>query len=203
MIEINLLEKKKPFKLPVVLGVDLNEVNIKPIVIAYILTIIVDAYVRPAIGEDVTDLKMQLESLNAETKKIKTFLNKNKSLADMLTEFGKQIEKLKDREKQVKTIIDMRTNPKNIVSAITKIIPEDMWFDSFEINSKNEVKIEGGAISYRSVGEFITKANELEFFGGSILIRNSVTKEITINSSEYRVQSYSLEGKVTSFGVLE
>jgi len=203
MIEINLLEKRKPFKLPVVLGVDLNEVNIKPIVIAYLLTIIIDAYVRPAIGGDLEVLKNQLETLNSQNRGIKSFLNKNKSLADMLLEFGKQIEKLKDREKQVKTIIDLRTNPKNIVSAITKIIPEDMWFDSFEINQKNDVKIEGGAISYRSVGEFITKANELEFFGGSILIRNSVTKEITINSSQYRVQSYTLEGKVTSYGALE
>lgn len=203
MIEINLLEKKKPFKLPVVLGIDLNEVKIKPLVLAYVIQILVDSYGSVIIGEPSQVILDEISQKNIELKKHKDFLQKNANLADLVLGFEKQIERLKERERQVKTVIDLKTNPKNIISAISKIIPEDMWLDNLSIESNGEVKFSGGSISYRSVGEFITKANELEFFGGSILIRNSVTEEETINGNTIRVQKYSLEGKIVSYGIIE
>lgn len=203
MIEINLLEKKKPFRFPIILGIDLNEVKIKPLVIAYIIQILIDSNGSMIIGEQDQAILDQINQKNQELRSHKEFLQKNANLADLVLGFEKQIDRLKEREKQVKTVIDLKTNPKNIISSISKIIPEDMWVDNLTIEGTGEIKILGGSISYRSVGEFITRANELEFFGGSILIRNSVTEEEMINGTSLRVQKYTLEGKIVSYGVIE
>lgn len=203
MIEINLLEKKKPFKFPIVLGIDLNEVKIKPLIIAYIIQILIDSNGSMIIGEQDQAILDQINQKNQELRSHKEFLQKNANLADLVLGFEKQIDRLKERERQVKTVIDLKTNPKNIISSISKIIPEDMWVDNLSIEGTGEIKILGGSISYRSVGEFITRANELEFFGGSILIRNSVTEEEMINGASVRVQKYTLEGKIVSYGVIE
>lgn len=203
MIEINLLEKKKPFRLPVILGVDLNEVKIKPIVIAYIIQIVIDLYSPDFIKSDITALEEEFQRLSNELKVHKKYLTKNENLNELIAGFEKQIEKLKRREQEVKTVIDLKTNPKNIISAFTKIIPEDMWFDSITIDGQNDIKITGGSVSYRSVGEFMQKANELEFFNSSILIRNTLSEDESVSGKTVRVQKYSLEGKIYSFGVLE
>ena len=44
MIEVNLIEKKKVSKLPVVLGVDLNNLNFKMLVLAFIVYYAPDFY---------------------------------------------------------------------------------------------------------------------------------------------------------------
>ena len=202
MIEINLLEKKKPIRLPVVVGIDLNEVSIKPLVFAYIFKLCVDWFVIPNIGSDVADLEIKQKGLQQQARKIQKALKKNKSLNKKLELFERQILKLKQREAQVEQVLKQKTNPKNIVTALSKIVPDDLWFNEITINKQQRLKIDGGAISYRSVGELISKANELEFFGGSIIIKDSQTEEEKIFGDTYRLQKFKIEGDISSYGVL-
>jgi hypothetical protein len=203
MIEINLLEKKKPMRLPVVAGVDLNEVNFKPLIFAYIVKMCVDWFVLPNIGGDISDLKIKLQGLQKQQRKLQADLKKNANLKEMLVAFDKQIAKLKRREAQVEQVLKQKTNPKNILSAVTKIVPDDLWLDILTIDSDARIYVEGGAVSYRSVGELISKANELEFFGGSIVIKDSLTEEKKVYGNTYRLQKFKIEGSIDSFGVLE
>ncbi|WP_034720378.1 PilN domain-containing protein, partial [Bacteriovorax sp. DB6_IX] len=69
----------------------------------------------------------------------------------LLTAFDQQIKKLKTRELQVEQVLKQKTNPKNILSALSKIVPEDLWFDKMSINKEKRLFLEGGAVSYRSV----------------------------------------------------
>lgn len=203
MIEINLLEKKKPLRLPVVAGVDLNEVSFKPLVAAYILKLCVDWFVVPNIGGDISDLKIKLKGLQQQQRKIQADLKKNANLKEMLAAFDKQIAKLKRREAQVEQVLKQKTNPKNILAAISKIVPDDLWLDNLSIDTSGKMFVEGGAVSYRSVGELISKANELEFFGGSIVIKDSLTEEKKVYGNTYRLQKFKIEGVIDSFGELE
>lgn len=202
MIEINLLEKKKQFRLPVVLGIDLNEVNWKPLVFAYVVQFVVTSFILPEFDFGLKEMQDKVVPLKNELRKIQRDVRKNKGLTELLAAFEEQIARLKQREKEVEAVMQLKTNPKNVLSGITKIIPEDLWLDKLTIGSDKKIYMEGAAISYKSVGEFIIKSNELEFFNSTITIKDSTTEETKLYGTSYRLQKFKLEGAVSSFGVL-
>lgn len=203
MIEINLLEKKKPIRLPVVAGIDLNNMSWKPLILAYIVKICVDTFVIPEIGSNIDQLERESAALSKRQRALQTQIKKDRNVKELLTAFDQQIKKLKTRELQVEQVLKQKTNPKNILSALSKIVPEDLWFDKMSINKDKRLFLEGGAVSYRSVGELISKSNELEFFNGAIVIKDSITEEKKHFGQTYRLQKFSIEGDIQSFGVFE
>ena len=168
MIELNLLEKKEPIKLPVVMGIDLNELNLIMLVVAMIVWYVPQMFLEGYIQDEVTTISQDLEAINNKNVKLTEEIGENAKIKDILKAYQNQVEKLKARSSQVDEILKIRTNPKKILEKIARSIPDDVWFNDLKITPENEVFINGGSYNSRSLGEFITIINDSPYFAGSI-----------------------------------
>ncbi len=199
MIELNLLEKKVPFKLPVVLGLDLGALNFKMIGFAIIIYYVPPIFVHIHFAEK---LKLEEEALvrvSSENTKITQQIGKNINIKAQLDAYNKQVERLKARSLQVDEILKIRTNPKKVLEKIARSIPEDLWFDQLKIGENKEVYVAGGAYTPRSIGEFITIINDSPFFGNSITPIKQENKQDTIDGVLTSYEVFELKGKIKNY----
>ncbi|MGI4991368.1 PilN domain-containing protein [Halobacteriovorax sp. GFR7] len=209
MIEINLLEKKKPIELPVILGVDLNKVNKKSLVIAYAMYYAMTSYLVPNFKNQNKDIQDQIVQQRATYNKIKKDVDSYGSLTEVMDAFTKRIEELKSREALVAQVMSKKSNPYKVLRGLSSSLNDDIWFNTLTIDDKKVIKIEGESISFSSVGDFINNVKELEYF----IPRNGFSSE-TFGMKELKeiqdqlygenvtLQSFSIEGKVQSYGDL-
>ena len=76
MIKINLIEQKKPFKMPIILGVDLSTVNLRLILAAVIVSYLPGIFLYPDWDEKVVLVEKKIKTLNIKLRKVrrKSFL---------------------------------------------------------------------------------------------------------------------------------
>lgn len=201
MIELNLLEKKKGFKAPVVLGVDLAKLPWIPMIISYALATYPIEYIKEEFESEQTLKSKEVNIFRGKLNKLKAELRKNKGIKDQLGAFNKQIERLKKRSDQVDKIIQQRTNPRYILEKIARSTPDDLWFNELIITDKFEITIKGGAESYTSIGDFIVDVNESPFFGRTLQLKDSKTEELPPASNGYvgRQETFIITGQVKVF----
>jgi Tfp pilus assembly protein PilN len=199
LIEINLLEQKKPFKLPTILGVDISTLNFKMIFIALLLLKVPDWFLIEQWAAERKEIEGQVASLRIRYKKIKKELNKNKGKKELLKVFNTQIKKLQRRTLQVDKIIKSRTNPRRVLEKMARIVPEDVWFTSLVISEKDEFSVDGLALSYKSIGNLITLTKESSYFGKNITLGETTTKMIPVGSKEVRVEKFKIKGVVENY----
>ena len=200
MIEINLLNKKKGIELPVVLGIDLNQVNWKLLIIAYVLTYTPGWFLTPEFEKKIQLIDTEIKVLQKKLKKAKKEAGKNTNVEEQLLAFNRQIQKLKKRSSQVEKIIQEKTNPRKLLERIARDVPSDMWFEDIIISSQNTVEINGASESYKSIGDFIISANESQFFGKSLILTSSNTKtENMPNGIERRVEKFNIKGNIRAY----
>ncbi len=197
MIELNLLEKKEPMRLPVVLGVDLNELNLFMIGVAMVVWFVPQMILDSYIETTTQTIDAEIAELRESTNKAKEELAKHGSIKDKLKLYQDQVEKLKERSLQVDEILKGRTNPKKVLEKIARSIPEDVWLNDLKINGDGDVNISGGTTSSRSLGEFITIINDSPFFAGSITPTKQENKEDALNGNSY--DYFELKGKIKSY----
>ncbi len=196
MIEINLLEKKKAFKAPVVLGVDTAKLPWRMIVVASLLAKFPVDYYREYTLELEAAKQNEVKALNTELSKLRVELRKNKGIKEQLEAFNKQIERLKERSAQVDKIIKLKTNPKHLLEKMARSAPEDLWFNELILDGNDKITIKGGADSYTSIGEFILNVNDSPIFGGSLQLKDSKTEEETKDGISFREENFVIEGEV-------
>ena len=199
MIELNLLEKKEPLKLPTVLGVDLNAINLKMVGIAMIIYYIPGMFLENSLNDKFTEAEAQLASLNTENAKIKAEIGKDTNIKSQLEAYKIQESKLRSRSAQVEEILKNRTNPKKILEKIARSIPEDLWFNELVINEKNEITISGASFSSRAIGEFISAVNDSPYFGGTITPSKQENKTDLIDGVQTTFEVFELKGKVVNY----
>jgi len=151
MIELNLLEKKRPLRLPVVLGVDLNDLNFKMIGIALFIYYVPDIFIHTYFEDQINGQQEIVNQLNEQNLKLKKEIGKNANIKSQLDAYNKQVDKLKSRSTQVDEILKIRTNPKKILEKIARSIPEDLWIDSLKITDTKDIVIQGGSYTPRSL----------------------------------------------------
>lgn len=198
MIEINLVEKKKKFKAPVVLGMDLGKLPWKGIIVTYLIATFPHGYIQEYFDAELKKDEEEITKLNQEFRKLRSELVKNGNIKEQLDAFNKQIEKLKTRSEQVNKIIKAKTNPRFILEKMARTTPEDMWFNRLSIDDENKIAIEGASDSYTSIGDFIVNLNESPFFGRSLQLTDSKTEEEQAAGSTIseRKEVFKIEGKV-------
>lgn len=199
MIELNLLEKKQPLRLPVVLGVDLNNLNFKMIGFALFIYYVPEIFIHSYFEEKVTTETEILNATNVENEKLAKEIGKNANVKSQLDAYNKQVDKLKNRSGQVDEILKIRTNPKKILEKIARNIPEDLWFNQLKINENKDIFISGGAYTSRSIGEFITVINDSPFFGNSLTPIKQENKEENIDGVSSNYESFELKGKIKNY----
>ena len=188
MIKINLIEQKKPFKMPVVLGVDLSTINIRLIVAAVIVSYLPGIFLYPDWEEKKILNENKIKSLNIRLRKIKRKIRKNSKAKLELEAFNLQVEKLKQRRNYVTQIVNLRSNPKKL-----------LWFEYLKISSDKKIIISGSAFSYKDIGDFIISANDSQFFGKTLSLTDSETKKENIQGSLINLEKYKIEGQVQNF----
>ncbi len=203
MIEINLLEQKKPFKLPVIMGVDLAAINYKGILIAILITYLPDWFLYPAWEEELQAISKEKEVLNEKLQKLEADVRGNDAVKKQLELFNNQIAKLKERSTQVEQIIKQRTNPNKILERVARNIPEDMWLTELAVDGERKVSIQGMSTSYKSIGNFIILLNESLFFGKSLTLSDSKTEEDKDEGQGKRIEIFTIQGRVESYDPLQ
>lgn len=199
MIELNLLEKKQPLVLPTVLGIDLNNLNLKMLGIALVIYYMPGIVISQMYDSKLEDVKSSLDTLIAQNEKLATAINKDSDIKNQVDAYKEQVNRLQKRSTQVDEILKNRTNPKKVLEKIARSIPEDVWFDNMVINDKNEVLIKGGSYSPRGIGEFITAINDSPYFGGTIAPSMQENKKETLDGITTNYESFELKGKIINY----
>ncbi|MBY0413657.1 MAG: PilN domain-containing protein [Bdellovibrionales bacterium] len=199
MIKLNLIEKKKPFALPSILGMDLSVLNFKMLAVSILI------YYSPGfISEQMFDGKIEetktaVDNLIKNNAKIKEDLSKDGNVQSQYKAYKEQVSKLQNRSSQVDEILKNRTNPKKILEKIARSIPEDVWFTELIITNTNEIIIKGGSFSPRSVGEFITTINDSPYFSGSITPASQENKREILDGNYATFEQFELRGRITNY----
>lgn len=200
MIEINLLNKKKGIELPVVLGIDLNQVNWKLLAVAYALTYTPDWFMKPEFEKEKQVVEAEIKILQDSLKKLKQDLGKNTNVEEQLEAFNRQVQKLKRRSSQVEKILQDKSNPRKVLERVARDIPADMWFKDVLISETRTIEINGASESYKSIGDFIISANDSQFFGKSLILTGSSTvTEKMPDGSERRVEQFNIKGNISAY----
>lgn len=202
MIEINLIEEKKALKLPVVLGMDLNEIPFKKIFVIYLLAVGVENYMESTYEKNIKSKKEEISKLDGYVKKLNKELKQNRGLRVELEKFNQQIDQLKERSVQVEKIIQTRSNPRRILESLARSIPEDVWLTKLEIGEDKRVNLEGMSIDYKNIGQFISNSNNSIFFSNSMGLQDSKTEEKIFDGVNVRVESFKIQASITNFGNL-
>jgi Tfp pilus assembly protein PilN len=199
MIELNLLEKKKPLRLPVVLGVDLNELNFKIIVFAILFNYIPEIFVHNYYEDHIQAENDTLKQLSDQNARLNKELGKTADIKEQLNAYNEKVEKLKARSAQVEEILKIQTNPKKVLEKIARSIPDELWFTKLEIKDDKSVEIEGGAYNSRSIGEFITLMNDSPFFGSTITPTKQEAKSQEFDGVTTNFETFTLKGRIKNY----
>ena len=199
MITINLLEEKKPFKIPVILGIDFSQINLRLVAAAIIISYLPETFIYPDWNEERKKEDANIKNLNKSLKKLKKVIKKNSKAKLELEAFNKQVETLKERKNYVIQIVNLRSNPRKLLERLARNTPTDLWFEYLKIDEKRKILISGSAFSYKDIGDFIISANESQFFGKTLSLTDSTTKKEKIQGTTINVEKYKVEGQIQKF----
>lgn len=199
MIEINLSEQRKASKSPVVMGIDITKINIKLLLGSILFLYVPDFTIYTLWESEAKDVQKKIDTLNAELEGHRKELLGSKKLKEELEAYNARVESLKARSNQIDQILKIKSNPKKILEKLARSAPADLWLDNLTINSQKNLTIIGGSASYKSIGLFISSINDSPFFGKSMILKESKTKEEMINGKSDRTEEFKIEGKIELF----
>ncbi len=199
MIKINLLEEKKPFKMPVILGIDFSQINLRLVAAAIIISYLPETFIYPDWEEERKKEEVNLKGLNKSLRRLKRVIRKNSKAKLELEAFNKQVEILKERKNYVTQIVNLRSNPRKLLERLARNTPTDLWFEYLKIDGDRNIQILGSAFSYKDIGDFIISANESQFFGKTLSLTDSSTKKEKIQGTAINVEKYKIEGRIQNF----
>lgn len=197
MIEINLIKQKEPFKIPLILGMDLNAINWKLVILFFVLSKLPAWFLYPSWEQKIVEIEEENAALEKRQARLNADIRKNDDVSKQLEAYNKQVERLRTRGTQVEQIIKSKTNPKKLLEKIARDIPKDMWIGELTINDDRTMILRGETSSYRSIGDFILSLNESAFFGNSLEIGNTQTVDDASTGS--RIETFDLSGKIQTF----
>jgi hypothetical protein len=199
MIEINLIKKKKSFELPTVIGINLNQINYKILIVAFVTTSIPDSFILPELKKIQSEVETVLSDKRSKLTKLNAKVSKSKDLEGQLNAFNKQIEKLKQRSTQVEKIITLKTNPLKLLEKVARSMPENLWLGHLEINKEDKIIISGFSTTYKSIGKFIESINATPFFGKSLILDEQETLENKTKTGTSRLEKFEIKGDVQTY----
>lgn len=205
MIELNLLERKAPIKLPVVLGVDLNTFNFRLLALAFVIYYVPGMYLESTWDGEISGLQGELQTLNDQDKKLQEELGDKGDIRDQLDAYNKQVEKLKERSLQVDNILKERTNPRAVFEKIARSMSDEIWFDNLLLFANRELVISGGVYtnqggaSYRVIGQFVNLLNDSPFFNGTVTISSQNQHEDEVDGVKLNYDKFEVKAQVKNF----
>ena len=74
-----------------------------------------------------------------------------------------------------------------------------MWFEKITLGDNRQITISGRAEAYKSIGDFLTLANDSAFFGKSLTLASSATMDEMLYGKRKRVEVYEIKGTIETF----
>ncbi len=189
MIEINLSTTENKLKLPVVLGADLNLLNKKLLIAFIILSFVPNFFIIPYFQETETKASKRVVDLRTTLRALKKKTRGQEAIQAQIDKLEHQETYFLSTINVVKNILKIKKSPFNLMLYMIKNIPEDLWFESVSLN-KNELKIEGRSLNFKSIGKFINHLKKSVFFEGNVRIIDSGT--ILDEQNDRRVEKFSI-----------
>lgn len=199
MIEINLLVQRKKRKAPAVMGLDLSAINLKMMGVGLILYFAQDMFIPPYLTQMEKAVQDQIDAAQTELASLRTELQQHAKVKERLQAYERRVNELKKRSEYVDQILKSRTNPKKLLEKIARSVPDDMWFEKIFLADNRQISINGRAEAYKSIGDFLTLANDSAFFGKSLTLSSSATMDETLYGKKKRVEVYEIKGSIETF----
>lgn len=199
MIEINLLLQRKKRKVPAVMGLDFSAINLKMVGLGLILYFAQDMFIPPYTAELEQAVQDQINTAQTELAALKAELRQHAKVKERLQAYERRVNELKKRSEYVDQILKARTNPKKLLEKIARSVPDDMWFEKIILGDNRQITISGRAEAYKSIGDFLTLANDSAFFGKSLTLASSATMDEMLYGKKKRVEVYEIKGTIETF----
>ena len=196
MIKINLIEQKKPLKIPVIMGIDITKVNWSFLFVAFIVYKVPGWVIYPRFEAQVKDKNKEVVELNKENKKLIKSLSANKEIQNKIEDFEQKIKELKLKTAQIENILKNKTNPGPALKRIAEDIPSDLWLNRLSVKEGSSIQIEGLSYSFRSITNFYTNINDSKYYSKSLDLTDSKTLLETYKNKKRRVESFTIMGKM-------
>lgn len=209
MIQLNLLEKKKPVELPVIMGVDLNKVNKKSFILGYVIYYSLTTFLVPTFKEQNADIEAQITKQRSELRKLTNEVKKFGNLNEIMNAFDRRIKELQSREDLVAKVMSQKSNPYRVLRGLSESLNNDIWFNEVTIDDKKNITIKGESISFSSVGDFINNVKQLAYFspmvgysGETFGMKELKEVQEEMYGENITLQSFIIQGNIQSYGDL-
>lgn len=195
MIKINLSAAQKQVDISNVGGLDFTKIKIKAVLIAIIIIYIPDFLVLPMWEEEFNTKTQELNTLQNQANSLKRKVAQSANLEKQIRELKAQEENLKKKLVAVKEAISEKKNPSSILHYIAKNMPLDLWIKELTIES-DSMTIKGEALTYTSVGNFVTNLKSSVFIKeANIVNTNSTVRE----ADKKRIESFEVKFGIARF----
>ncbi|MAW07467.1 MAG: hypothetical protein CME61_04205 [Halobacteriovoraceae bacterium] len=202
MIKINLIEQKKPLKIPVIMGIDITKVNWSFLLVAFVVYKAPGWFIYPRFENQVESKNKEIVQLNKQNKALIKNLSANREIQNKIEDFEQKIKELKLKTAQIENILKNKTNPGPALKRIAQDIPSDLWLNSLSVKDGNAINIQGMSYSFRSITNFYTNINDSKYYSKSLDLTDSKTLLETHKNKKRRVESFTIVGKMNvSLGV--
>lgn len=196
MIEINLSPSKKAASLTNVGGIDLSLINVKMLIIAFIILYVPENFVESFYVEQVEKENNIQRKLNSEYKKISSKVRSMREIEKQVDALRDQEEKLARKLDVVKEIINKRQNPFELLKYIMENVPDGLWLTKLSLDEGNLI-FEGYALNFNAIGDFLTNLKNSIFFNKNIVY--SAAENMKPDYKGVRMETFKIEARVLNF----
>jgi Tfp pilus assembly protein PilN len=174
MIEINLSPTKKAGSITNVGGIDLSLINVKMLLIAFVILYVPEGFVESYYDEqNQAEVKTQ-QKLRAELRTVSDKVSSMRSIEKQVDALRGQEDKLARKLDVVKEIINKRQNPFEVLRYITDNVPPNLWLTRLEL-LEGEMIFIGYATDFNAIGTFLGNLKTLSFLTKIYHIQNLKT----------------------------
>lgn len=195
MIKINLSAAQKQMDISNLGGFDFTKLKIKAVVLAIVLMYVPDFVVTPIWESEFNATTEELNQMQSQLAKLKRKVAQSVNMEKQIRELKAQEENLGKKLIAVKQAISMKRNPSNLLLYIAKNMPQDLWIKELSIEGELMI-VKGEALSYTSVGNFVTNLRS------SVFIKDSSIKSTTSTvreSDKRRIESFEIHFFIARF----
>ena len=199
MININLVNpRKRKARAAALLGIDLKAINVKALIMAVLGSYALHYASLFIMSGRENSYQKKIDKLNTALTDLNDSMAETEGVKGELDEFNKNFNELKQINKKVEEILSDNFNPFKLLEYIARNIPKDVWLTKLEITSEKDIALTGVAISYKSIGDFITRTNATTFFKGSFDLEKSTTFNQKSGSKLLRLEQFSIKGNISN-----
>jgi Tfp pilus assembly protein PilN len=195
MIKINLSTSRKQTDLTNLGGIDLTKIKIKALVLALIIMYVPDFALYPTWEAEIEQANKSIEEKRDELNKLKRKVSQSQALEKQIKELRAQEENLGKKLTAVKQAISEKRNPSSLLLYIAQNIPGELWVQELTIDGEN-MTIKGEALSYQSVGNFVTSLRSSVFIKDASIVGTSSKVR---DSDRRRVESFEVKFAIARF----